>query len=196
MSRGAGHVYGYEADAENCRLARANLREFKAKVTVVRAAVCRSDSPPAYLLFSGYARLENGLVNTGSGDVLGSKGCRIVPTLVFDRIVDSVTSNGQRRVRLLKLDCEGSEYPILMTSERLHLVDEIVGEYHELSGFADGKGVSKATQVGASPNWSGEMLGQFLEIQGFAVRLGEKRARFGKFLAWNRSFLASPFSDS
>jgi hypothetical protein len=37
-------------------------------------------------------------------------------------------------VRLLKLDCEGAEWPILLTSRRLHLIDEICGEFHEIGG--------------------------------------------------------------
>jgi hypothetical protein len=31
----------------------------------------------------------------------------------------------------VKIDCEGSEFPILLTSRTLHLIDEIVGEFHE-----------------------------------------------------------------
>ncbi|MGO8731845.1 MAG: FkbM family methyltransferase [Terriglobia bacterium] len=35
------------------------------------------------------------------------------------------------RVKLLKLDCEGSEFPILLTSQRLDRVARVVGEVHE-----------------------------------------------------------------
>ena len=35
---------------------------------------------------------------------------------------------------MLKLDCEGAEWPILLTSQRLHLIDEICGEFHEIGG--------------------------------------------------------------
>jgi hypothetical protein len=38
------------------------------------------------------------------------------------------------RVKLLKLDCEGSEFPILLTSQRLDRVERVVGEIHELEG--------------------------------------------------------------
>jgi FkbM family methyltransferase len=33
-------------------------------------------------------------------------------------------------VRVLKIDCEGGEWPILYTCQSLHLIDQIVGEYH------------------------------------------------------------------
>jgi hypothetical protein len=48
--------------------------------------------------------------------------------------VDRATNNGEHRVRLLKLDCEGAEWPILLTSQRLGLIDEICGEFHEIGG--------------------------------------------------------------
>src|SRR5215213_2924677 len=54
--------------------------------------------------------------------------------VVIDDVVDLATNGGERRVRLLKLDCEGAEWPIVLTSRRLHLIDEIAGEFHELGG--------------------------------------------------------------
>ena len=57
-----------------------------------------------------------------------------VTKIAFDGIVDRVTDAGANRVRLLKLDCEGSESPVLLTSQRLGLVDEICGEFHEIGG--------------------------------------------------------------
>jgi len=46
--------------------------------------------------------------------------------------VRSIVNKGNR-VRLLKIDCEGSEFPILYTSKMLEYVDEIVGELHFFS---------------------------------------------------------------
>ena len=45
--------------------------------------------------------------------------------------LDEVLSRFQR-ARLMKIDCEGSEFPILLTSKLLTRVDRIVGEYHEI----------------------------------------------------------------
>ena len=47
-------------------------------------------------------------------------------------VLREATRDGTRRIRLLKIDCEGAEYPILLTTTQLHLVDEICGEYHNL----------------------------------------------------------------
>jgi hypothetical protein len=84
-------------------------------------------------VFTGsYPGLE-GIVNTGNGSVVWGSG-EPVAKIAFDEIVDRVTNHGERRVRLLKLDCEGAEWPILLTSQRLGLIDEICGEFHEIGG--------------------------------------------------------------
>jgi hypothetical protein len=74
-----------------------------------------------------------GILNTGNGSVIWGAG-EAVEKLAFDDLVDRVTHHAERRVRLLKLDCEGAEWPILLTSQRLHLIDEICGEFHEIGG--------------------------------------------------------------
>ena len=74
-----------------------------------------------------------GIVNTGGGSVVWGVG-EPVAKVAFDDVVDLVTNRGEHRVRLVKLDCEGAEWPILLTSRRLHLIDEIVGEFHEFGG--------------------------------------------------------------
>ena len=72
-------------------------------------------------------------LNTGDGSVIWGEG-EPVAKVAFDDVVDRVTNRGRRRVRLLKLDCEGAEWPIVLTSQRLELIDEIVGEFHEIGG--------------------------------------------------------------
>jgi hypothetical protein len=56
------------------------------------------------------------------------------------------------QVHILKLDCEGSEYPILMTCTELHRVEHILGEYHHVNDM-----------------WSIESLSIFLRTRGFEV---------------------------
>ncbi len=71
-------------------------------------------------------------VNNASGNVMGAGGTP-VKAVGLDRIIRHVTDRGRFRVRLMKLDCEGSEYPILFTAKTLHLVDAIVGEFHNIT---------------------------------------------------------------
>jgi FkbM family methyltransferase len=51
-----------------------------------------------------------------------------VPSTTLDRIFDE---HGIDRCRLLKIDCEGSEYEVLLTSRRLGRVEHLRGEFHE-----------------------------------------------------------------
>lgn len=193
LARGAGQVYGFEANKENYALARKNLVCFQSQITTVYGAVCRSDSDSIPLFFSGYPAFTNGTINTGGGDVLSRNGGSPVPAIPFDSIIDSVTREGCRRIRLLKLDCEGSEYSILMTSKRLHLIDEIVGEYHEMGTGYDGQELPPLAKVGQVLRLDGEMLATCLRDNGFAVRTGSKAHVWGKFLAWNKSSYGSVF---
>lgn len=139
--RGGQHVWSIEPDRTNCALAAEHLRPYvdQGYVRVIYAAVWRSDPNDDELRFDGYHALPpsypgmEGVVNTGGGSVVWGLG-EPVAKIAFNVVVDLATNRGGRRVRLLKLDCEGAEWPIVLTSQRLHLIDEIVGEFHELGG--------------------------------------------------------------
>jgi FkbM family methyltransferase len=51
-----------------------------------------------------------------------------VPSTTLDRIFED---NGIDRCRLLKIDCEGSEYEVLLSSRQLGRVEHLRGEFHE-----------------------------------------------------------------
>jgi FkbM family methyltransferase len=141
VQRGGEHVWSFEPDRANCEFAAEHLRPYvdKGFVQLMQQAVWRSDPNDDELRFDGYHPFPQsfkgmeGVLNTGDGSVIWGEG-EPVAKVAFDDVVDEVTNRGERRVRLLKLDCEGAEWPILLTSRRLHLVDEIVGEFHELGG--------------------------------------------------------------
>lgn len=125
-SAGARRIEAFEADSANAALARQNLAY--AAIPVREIAVWRSDRTHDTLYHSGYTAMaadgpDPVAVNTGGGHVFAPKG-RPVETLPLDVLI------GDREVSLLKLDCEGSEFPILLTSSRLANVRRIVGEYH------------------------------------------------------------------
>src|SRR5215213_9325304 len=141
VSRGCRNVTCIEPDRSNFEIAAANLRPHieAGRVELVRGAAWRSDRNADDLRFDGYHAFPEsfpgmaGIINTGGGSVIWGGG-EPVAKVAFDDIVDRVTNRGERRVRLLKLDCEGAEWPILLTSRRLELIDEIVGEFHEIGG--------------------------------------------------------------
>jgi FkbM family methyltransferase len=141
LARGCRNVFGIEADGANFEIAADYLRPQleSGQLQLVRGAAWRSDRNTDELRFDGYhpfpksfAGME-GILNTGNGSVIWGSG-EPVAKIAFDEIVDRATGHGEHRVRLLKLDCEGAEWPILLTSQRLHLIDEICGEFHEIGG--------------------------------------------------------------
>jgi FkbM family methyltransferase len=181
VQRGAEHVWSLEPDPANCAFAAENLKPYidKGFVHLTQQAVWRSDPNDDELRFDGYHDFPKsfkgmeGVLNTGDGSVMWGEG-EPVSKVAFDDVVDRVTGGGERRVRLLKLDCEGAEWPILLTSQRLHLVDEIVGEFHELGGpFLEiGEDRLSKTQVFHSDRvaaFTVEELARFLGDAGFHV---------------------------
>ncbi len=141
VTRGGEHVYSLEPDRENCRCLRENVKRYieNGYVQLIERAVWRSDPNDDQLRFDGYHPFPpsfvgmEGILNTGCGSVIWGAGDP-VEKVALDDVIDLATNHGERRVRLLKLDCEGAEWPVLLTSRRLHLIDEIVGEFHEIGG--------------------------------------------------------------
>jgi FkbM family methyltransferase len=141
LARGCENVYGIEPDGANFEIAADYLKPHidSGRLQLVRGAAWRSDRNTDELRFDGYHPFPKsfigmaGILNTGNGSVIWGSG-EPVAKIAFDEIVDRVTNRGERRVRLLKLDCEGAEWPILLTSQRLGLIDEICGEFHEIGG--------------------------------------------------------------
>ena len=141
VMRGGENVYSIEPDPANYAIAAEHLRPYidKGIVRLMQRAIWRSDPNDDELRFDGYhafprsyAGME-GIVNTGNGSVIWGEG-EPVAKIALDDLIDAITNHGERRIRLLKLDCEGAEWPIVLTSRRLHLLDEICGEFHEIGG--------------------------------------------------------------
>lgn len=181
VMRGGEHVWSIEPDGANCALAAENLRPYvdRGFVQLLQRAVWRSDRNDDELRFDGYHEFPQsfldlaGVVDTGAGSVMWGVG-KPVQKIAFDDVVDLATNRGDRRVRLLKLDCEGAEWPILLTSRRLHLIDEIVGEFHEIGGsFLEiGEERLSRAHVFHSDRVAGftvEELVRFLDDAGFCV---------------------------
>jgi hypothetical protein len=99
-----------------------------------------------------------------------------VKTVALD---DVLTELG--RVRYLKVDVEGAEFPILLTATRLDLVTAIGGEYHE---FTDEQmaAIDPAARVG-DDRYSIELLLDRLRREGFAVDHAPDQAGRGHFTA-------------
>lgn len=195
LSLGAGEVWGFEASNENYKEAVKNLSSFGLRAKVFRMAVARSTQTPDLLFFSGWRAFPDGRQNTGGGNVLWKTSGEAVPAVGLDTILEYATQQGRMEIRLLKIDAEGSEYPILLTSRCLLLVREIVGEFHEFGMVREPgkpwetwarKDIPEACRIEGIEAFSMALLKSRLEQSGFAVeftrcqadpRLGQFRAR-------------------
>ncbi|MCI0456739.1 MAG: FkbM family methyltransferase [Gemmataceae bacterium] len=187
LLRGAGRVYGFEAEVGNYEQAVRNLRCFGGRAQVSHRAVWRSDRPATVLYHTGYSEQDGS--NTGGGNVLWATAGQSVQTVALDEVLREVTEEGNRRVRLLKLDCEGSEYPILLTSRLLHLVDAIHMEYHVIGGA-----IPAGAHLEGVDRFTPELLEGCLQRNGFRVtRVAEPAApdAMGKLFATRAPLAAS-----
>jgi len=147
-------------------------------ITLDRRAIYRSDTstPPFVDLPSHSGK------NTGStsallpGHEFDGEAVRLrsdefseptvpVETLALDAVLATLP-----RVRLLKLDCEGNEYAILLTATLLHKVDRIVGEYHSIPAELMAELPAHA-RIDGIEAYGPDTIRNHLEAQGFAVRM-------------------------
>lgn len=187
LKRGAGRVYAYEAHPINRAIARKNLSRFGDRVSCHNLAVWRSDEPAR--------TLYNDVINyttTGGISVLWNETGIPVKTTSLDEILLEASGGLKKRIRLLKIDCEGSEYPILFTSQHLDVVEEICGEYHEI---APERIPERAKVKDKCEYFNSSVLKSLLERQGWVVELRPQSHAYGLFHA-RREFRSIPGSAS
>jgi FkbM family methyltransferase len=176
LRRGAGRVIACEPFAANHHLLEHNLRPYRDRVTFLRRALYCSGVPGALV------GLANPLDprNTGAPRVR-SAGGEEVATVGLDELVELAGG----RVRLAKLDCEGAEWPALLTASRLGAIEEICGEYH-LGDFADAfRGLD-------FPPFTLELLRDCLGRAGFEIELAaDPRSPFPVGLFFARRYVTS-----
>jgi FkbM family methyltransferase len=138
--RGSRKIFAFEPDAENFALARRNLRGLPG-VKLEPAAVLDRDCA---VESDGYPEDEAG-INTGGATIRplaawesGGRGRAQVRAHSIDGLLRQ-----HGRVKLVKLDCEGSEWPIVLGAREWGRVDAVCGEYHlgtqVQSRFGNGK---------------------------------------------------------
>lgn len=180
IKRGARTIIAFEPESENFKLAWSNLRPLGPRVRVYGKAVWRSDRHPTSLIHSGYNSASPTL-DTGSGTVLvqgeeqPSQTRNMVSCIGLDKILQRF-----KRVRLLKLACEGAEWPILFTSKELRRVEAICGKYQEvfnLPSFAVVEGITRYRRAD---------LEQLLKDYYHHVQFKPLSKNSGIFWAWDR----------
>jgi FkbM family methyltransferase len=149
LRRGAGRVVCCEPEPANAALLAENLAPYPA-ADVRCVAVWDA---------AGTLHLSNPLDrrNTGAAQVR-AEGTP-VEAVAFDDLVRAAP-----RVRLVKLDCEGAEWPIVLASREWERVEAVCGEYH-LPPLIE--------QPAGWPRFSAALLVEALEIHGFRVELAD-----------------------
>jgi FkbM family methyltransferase len=162
LTRGASELHGFEPEALNYLCAVQNLAPFGARVHLHNRAVWRSDiATPALHVWRSADD-----ANMGGGTLIWDTDGPLVDVVSFDHVIETISEDARRRVNLLKIDCEGAEFPILLTSNRLGCIDRIVGEYHELRAE-----LPKHVRLAGCERFTVEILAAHLETMGFAVTL-------------------------
>lgn len=148
---GSRSVYAYEIDPWHLEAATVNLGDMQDGAALHHGAVVRGDDRRAEQYHYNGAWNSFGIVGTD------------VPSKSLDEIINEVCAPGER-VRFLKIDCEGGEYPILYTCQQIERIQEIAGEYHCIDG-----GAPETEGLPYPLNDSG--LARFLQDHGFEVAL-------------------------
>jgi FkbM family methyltransferase len=163
LRRGAGFVLAFEPGPV-AELASKNCAEFGERFELIQRAVWRSDEPVESLSLAPSHRERH----SGSVSAVLPKTGQAITAAAID--LDSVLRRFGH-IHILKLDCEGSEYPILMTCTELHRVEHILGEYHHVNA-----------------EWSIDGLKRHLESVGFEVyRIIPHEKTHGNFWARRKS---------
>lgn len=186
LIRGAARVYAYESHPINYAIAVKNLERFDDKAVCRNLAVWRSDSAGVTLFNDPL--VNYGQPNTGALSVLYNDSGLAVQTVGLDEILFEASQGLSRRIRILKIDCEGAEYPILFTAKYLAIVKEICGEYHEIPPSV----VPPRAKVKGIEEFNRHSLKNFLEAQGFSVKLNPTGQAIGLFHARRVSPLLRP----
>lgn len=169
--RGSRSVYAFEIDPWHVEAATVNLSDMQDGVALHHCAVVRGDDKRAAAYHYDGAWNSFGLL----GPEVASKS--------LDQIIDEVTTPGER-IRFLKIDCEGGEWPILSTCKQLDRIDEIAGEYHIVP--------TDAPEMRDLPIEVSEPgLRRFLEAKGFDVTTTRPSGTIGNFFAKRRLLPAS-----
>ena len=129
LRRGASYVYAVEPARVNLGCLSHNLSDYSGRFTVVPKAVwSHSDG----IVLAEDPQHVPGNSSTFTACLPG--GALPVPTITLDQLIDEA-AKATGRVAWLKLDCEGGEYPALLGSAKLDLVDNVCGEAHERCGI-------------------------------------------------------------
>jgi FkbM family methyltransferase len=170
LDKGAKFVYALEANKNNynhgCKVLFMRDNHVYRNIALWRSDRCESKLYCSDVCDFGKTDGNNIIYQNNSGEE--------VATIGLDMVITTL-ANKYGKVDLLKIDCEGSEFPILYTSQLLKSIPLIVGEYHSITGTP-----KKEFNTGHPNNIAG--LKGYLEDLGYSVTY-ERSAWGGTFEA-------------
>lgn len=174
LDRGAGKVFCIEPDPDNFLYLRHNLHaacKATDRAVCLSAAAWRSDLPPGVVHYAAVGS------NTGGGNSLGETGVPVL-ALSLDALVNLAASvSATDRLRLVKLDCEGAEWPILYTAHVYGRVEAFLGEYHTLDR-------DHFPHLNLEHDCTPRALATFFRQRGYDFASADTGGGMGKFRAW------------
>jgi len=176
MAREAEQVICVESDERNYAKLTENANRFRDQVVTIFSAAWRSDVEPTKLSMAAYDQ-QDPEANTGGGTCCYETAGPFVGTISLDEIIKRVGKS----IRLLKLDIEGCEYPVLYTSSMLSSIQQITMEYH-------GIGYMRSDGLTNRQNNASEMA-QFLRDQHFHVFISPTSETTGYMMALNKAWV-------
>jgi FkbM family methyltransferase len=123
--RGSRHIYAFEPSDANHKIAKLNISNFPGIVLKRAALLDRRTRARVQLDASYHSNGNTGAVFVGTLDP-APLNAESVQTLALDDVLRKLGT-----IKLLKLDCEGAEWPLLINSSELWRVEQVCGEYHE-----------------------------------------------------------------
>ena len=129
LLRGAGTVACFEPCPNNYLQLFQNVRYWPNQAPCFNAAVWRSDRRERLKFVIPGNNTACGAVTSVETET--DEQTVEVASMPLDEIIFHATDDGKRRINILKIDAEGSEYSILYTSNGLHLVDNLIVETHQ-----------------------------------------------------------------
>ena len=135
LDGGARRIIAFEPDPESFALAMENIqdyldcRELSASVEVHDSAVWRSDRQDMLrITHARFSELTQSYHQAAQTTLFNDKDTMPVHSVGLDNILRPL-----HEVALLKLDCEGAEWPILFTAAQLGKVRRLLLEVHSLA---------------------------------------------------------------
>lgn len=161
LARGASAVWCYEAHPENAVLLQKNLKEYGDKARAFNKIVWRSDTTVTGLFVTPMGPNTGGMRVTDREE----EGATTAPVIGLDEILTEMFNEYGKYPDIIKIDVEGSEFPILITSSLVENVKTIYGEIHAMYPSPEFMRIPQVTGY----DFNMYILAKFLKSKGFTI---------------------------